>query len=49
VEIGPIDYHKPIYIKFGVPFEVGGSGKDENQKIIDFIQSSLEEWKNIRD
>ena len=48
-EIGPIDYHKPIYIKFGVPFEVGGSGKDENQKIIDFIQSSLEEWKNIRD
>jgi len=48
-EIGPIDYHKPIYIKFGEPFEVTGSGKDENQKIIDFIQSSLEEWKNIGD
>jgi 1-acyl-sn-glycerol-3-phosphate acyltransferase len=47
-EIGPIDCHKPIYIKFGEPFDVTGSGKEENQKIIDFIQSSLEEWKNIR-
>ncbi len=38
-ELGPIDCHKPIYIKFGEPFEVTGSGKEENQKIIDFIQS----------
>jgi 1-acyl-sn-glycerol-3-phosphate acyltransferase len=43
-EIGPIDRHKPVYIKFGEPFEVPGSGKEENQRIIDFIQSSLEEW-----
>jgi 1-acyl-sn-glycerol-3-phosphate acyltransferase len=48
-EIGPIDSHKPIFIKFGEPFEVTGSGKEENQKIIDFIQSSLDEWKNARE
>lgn len=46
-ELGPIDRSKHIYIKFGEPFEVTGSGKEENQKIIDFVQSSLAEWKNI--
>ena len=43
-ELGPIDSHKPIFIKFGEPFLVTGNGKEENQKIIDFIQSSLREW-----
>jgi 1-acyl-sn-glycerol-3-phosphate acyltransferase len=46
-EAGPIDRHKPIFIKFGEPFVVTGSGKEENQKIIDYIHRSLEEWKNI--
>lgn len=45
-ELGPIDRSKHIYIKFGEPFEVTGSGKEENQKIIDFIQTSLAEWRN---
>lgn len=44
-ELGPIDRHKPINIKFGEPFSIKGTGKEENQKIIDFIKSSLEEWK----
>ena len=44
-ELGPLDRHKPINIKFGEPFSVQGNGKEENQKIIDFIKSSLEEWK----
>jgi 1-acyl-sn-glycerol-3-phosphate acyltransferase len=44
-ELGPIDRHKPIYIKFGEPFAIKGNGKEENQKIIDFIQASLAEWK----
>lgn len=43
-ELGPIDRHKTIFIKFGKPFEVTGTGKEENQKIIDFIQTSLNEW-----
>ncbi len=44
-ELGPIDRHKPIHIKFGEPFPITGNGKEENQKIIDFIQASLKEWK----
>ncbi len=44
-ELGPIDRHKTIYIKFGEPFTITGTGKEENQKVIDFIIASLEEWK----
>ena len=44
-EIGPLDSSKTIYFRFGEPFEVKGTGRDENQKIISFIQSSLEQWK----
>ncbi|HNW57205.1 MAG TPA: lysophospholipid acyltransferase family protein [Bacteroidales bacterium] len=47
-ELGPIDRHKEIYIKFGEPFPVSGTGKDDNQKIIDFIQSSLKEWNQVK-
>jgi len=43
-ELGPLDHNKPIHIKFGEPFRITGNGKEENQKIIDFIKSSLEEW-----
>jgi 1-acyl-sn-glycerol-3-phosphate acyltransferase len=45
-ELGPLNSKKPIHFKFGEPFPVSGNGKEENQKIIDFIKSSLEEWKN---
>jgi 1-acyl-sn-glycerol-3-phosphate acyltransferase len=45
-ELGPIDRHKPIWFKFGEPFPISGNGKEENQKIIDFIKSSLKEWEN---
>jgi len=44
-EVGPLDHHKPIHIKFGEPFHITGNGKEENLKIIDFIKASLEEWK----
>jgi 1-acyl-sn-glycerol-3-phosphate acyltransferase len=43
-ELGPLDSNKPIHIKFGEPFHVTGTGKEENQRIIDFIKKSLEEW-----
>lgn len=45
-ELGPIDRHKHIHIKFGEPFRITGNGKEENQRIIDFIQSNLETWKS---
>jgi 1-acyl-sn-glycerol-3-phosphate acyltransferase len=44
-ELGPLDSNKPVHIKFGEPFRVSGNGKEENQRIIGFIQSSLDEWK----
>lgn len=44
-EFGPLDSSKHIHIRFGEPHKVTGSGKDENQKIIDFIQSSLNNWQ----
>jgi 1-acyl-sn-glycerol-3-phosphate acyltransferase len=44
-ELGPLDHHKPINIKFGEPFSITGNGREEHQRIIDFIQSSLAMWK----
>jgi 1-acyl-sn-glycerol-3-phosphate acyltransferase len=44
-ELGPIDISKQIYFRFGEPFSVSGSGRDDNQRIIDFIMSSLAEWE----
>jgi len=45
-EFGPIDRFKPIHIKFGEPIQITGNGKEENQKIIEFIQSNLEVWNS---
>jgi 1-acyl-sn-glycerol-3-phosphate acyltransferase len=44
-ELGPLDRHKHIHIKFGEPMRISGNGKEDNQRIIDFIKSSLREWK----
>lgn len=44
-ELGPLDCTKHIHFKFGEPFSITGNGKEENQRIIEFIKSSLEDWK----
>jgi 1-acyl-sn-glycerol-3-phosphate acyltransferase len=44
-ELGPLDCKKPIHFRFGEPFSITGNGKEENQRIIEFIKSSLEDWK----
>lgn len=44
-ELGPLDSSKHIYFRFGEPFPVKGTGKTENQQLIDFIEASLREWK----
>jgi len=44
-ELGPLDSKKIIHFKFGGPFHVISTGKAENQRIIDFIQETLKEWK----
>ena len=43
-DLGPIHRNKPIYMDFGKPMEVTGSGKAEHEKIIEFISSSLTNW-----
>jgi 1-acyl-sn-glycerol-3-phosphate acyltransferase len=45
--LGPIDRHKHVHIAFGEPMDVHGSGKEEHLKIVEFIQSHLESWKDI--
>jgi 1-acyl-sn-glycerol-3-phosphate acyltransferase len=44
-ELGPLDSKKIIHFKFGESFPITGPGKAENQRIIDFIQKALKEWK----
>ena len=43
-DLGPICRNKPIYMDFGKPMEISGSGKVEHEKIIEFISSSLTYW-----
>jgi 1-acyl-sn-glycerol-3-phosphate acyltransferase len=43
-ELGPLDSNKTIHMRFGEPFIISGNGREENQKIIDFIEASLAEW-----
>jgi len=42
--LGPIHRKKPIHIAFGKHFPVSGSGKEDHQKVIVFIQSNLDQW-----
>jgi 1-acyl-sn-glycerol-3-phosphate acyltransferase len=44
-ELGPIYPEKHIHFRFGAPITIKGNGKEENQQIIDFIGTSLQEWK----
>ncbi|MFA7408747.1 MAG: hypothetical protein WCY83_00815, partial [Bacteroidales bacterium] len=45
-DLGPFDMrNRDIRIRFGQPLTITGTGKDENQQIIRFIQTNLEEWK----
>ncbi len=44
-DFGPINRDKDIYMVFGEPMAIQGSGNDQHQKVIEFIQAHLEEWK----
>lgn len=44
-DIGPIDRRKPIHMEFGKPFSIEGNGKEEHNRIVDFISAHLREWK----
>ena len=44
---GPINRNLPIHMDFGKPFHVEGTGKEEHNRIIDFISSRLTDWSSI--
>ena len=43
-DMGPVDPSKEIYIKFGEPISVEGSGQVAHQKIVGFITENLTAW-----
>jgi 1-acyl-sn-glycerol-3-phosphate acyltransferase len=44
-DFGPVDTKKKVHFAFGEPLKVEGRGTAEHEKIINFIQEKLEEWK----
>jgi 1-acyl-sn-glycerol-3-phosphate acyltransferase len=44
--LGPIHRHKPVHIAFGEPMTVTGSGKEEQSRIVEFIQRHLSKWNS---
>ena len=43
-DLGPINRNRPIHMVFGQPFSIQGTGKEEHQRVIDFITGHLREW-----
>lgn len=44
-DFGPIRPEREVHIHFGQPLTVSGSGREEHEKIIRFIQGKLEGWE----
>lgn len=44
-DLGRIDPSKKVYFAFGAPLWIKGSGTEEHQVIIEFIQKKLRQWK----
>lgn len=45
-DFGAIDRSKTIRFRFGEHLEISGSGKDEHNKVTNFISETLKEWKD---
>lgn len=45
-ELGRLDRKQDVHIRFGEPMDIKGSGKEENQEIIKFIQDNLNRWRS---
>ncbi len=43
-DIGPLNRRQPIYMEFGEPLSVSGTGKEQQQQIINFIKERLNKW-----
>jgi 1-acyl-sn-glycerol-3-phosphate acyltransferase len=44
-DFGPVRPEKTVRFRFGEPMTVQGSGKEEHNAIVEFIQSNLAAWK----
>ncbi len=44
-DFGTIDPGKKVHFAFGPPMKVEGRGADENQAIIEFIETHLQQWR----
>lgn len=43
-EMGPLNRDQDIYMTFGPPLAIKGSGGEEHQQVIEFIQGHLQTW-----
>ena len=46
-DLGPIRPGRIVCFEFGPPMKISGSGQEEQQAIIDFINSRLVEWRKM--
>jgi 1-acyl-sn-glycerol-3-phosphate acyltransferase len=44
-DFGPVRPEKTVRFRFGEPMTVQGSGKEEHNAIVEFIQGNLAAWK----
>jgi 1-acyl-sn-glycerol-3-phosphate acyltransferase len=44
-DFGPIIPSRTIHFAFGEPMEIAGKGQEEQQRVVDFIQSHLKRWR----
>ena len=44
-DFGPFNRDKPIHFRFGEPLEITGTGKDQHNAIVAFIQENLAKWE----
>lgn len=45
-DFGPYCPDKPVHFAFGEPLEITGTGKEQNEAVIAFIQAKLAEWQD---
>ncbi|MCL6614246.1 MAG: hypothetical protein K6U03_06490 [Firmicutes bacterium] len=43
-DLGQIRRKRPIHMVFGRPFRVSGTGKEDHERVIEFIAGHLREW-----
>jgi 1-acyl-sn-glycerol-3-phosphate acyltransferase len=46
-DFGPVSPDKTVHIRFGEPMTIEGSGREEHQSIVSFIQANLAAWAAV--